>query len=522
MQTILGKHWHHIPHQEVLTLLDTSEDGLDLFEVKHRQEHFGLNVLTPSKGKSPLIRFLLQFNNPLIYILLVSSLVTILVKDLIDGLVILAVVLVNAVVGYLQEARAEESIQALAQTMTTEASVIRAGSRERIPASELVPGDFVLLEAGDKVPADMRLIRSRDLRVAEAALTGESLPVDKSADSLPAVETVLAERANMAFASTLVISGQGSGVVTATGDSTEVGRISRLISEAVDLETPLTRKIEQFSRLVLYFILVLAAVAFTVGITRGEPLPDVLTAAIALAVGSIPEGLPAALTITLAIGVGRMARHKAIIRRLPAVETLGSVTVICSDKTGTLTQNQMTVTQVVLADGCYEAGGSGYDPQGFFFSDDPRQPVQPGDSLLALLEAGLLCNDSRVFQEENAWKAQGDPTEAALLVSAIKGGLDPAEVRQRMPRLDAIPFDSRRQFMATLHDQGEGRDRMVLLKGAVEVLLSRCGAALGMDGQAIPLDVEQVHRQVDEMAGRGLRVLAFARKELPGGTNFPA
>ena len=227
-----------------------------------------------------------------------------------------------------------------------------------------------------------------------------------------------------------------------------------------------------------------------------------LTAAIALAVGSIPEGLPAALTITLAIGVGRMARHKAIIRKLPAVETLGSVTVICSDKTGTLTQNQMTVRQVVLADGCYEVSGSGYDPQGIFYGDSPQQPVEPGKSMLALLEAGLLCNDSRVSQEDGGWKAQGDPTEAALVVSSIKGGLDPAEVRQRMPRLDAIPFDSRRQFMATLHDQGEGRDRMVLLKGAVEVLLSRCVAALGQDGRAIPLDAEQVHRQVDEMASQ--------------------
>ena len=270
MQTILGKHWHHITAQEVLTLLDTSEDGLDQFEVKHRQEHFGMNVLSQRKGKSAWLRFLQQFNNPLIYILLAASLVTILVKDLVDGLVILAVVLINAVIGYLQEARAEQAIHALAQTMTTEATVLRVGSRQRIPAAALVPGDLILLEAGDKIPADMRLVRARDLRIGEAALTGESLPVDKSPTTMLKEETILAERINMAYASTLVISGQGSGVVTATGDSTEVGRISQLISEAADLHTPLTLKIEHFSRLLLYFILFLAVVTFMAGIAAGK------------------------------------------------------------------------------------------------------------------------------------------------------------------------------------------------------------------------------------------------------------
>ena len=515
MQTILGKHWHQLPIDEVLLLLGSQEGGLDVFEVKHRQEHFGMNVLTPAKRKSALRRFLQQFNNPLIYILLAATLITILVKDLVDGLVILMVVMVNAVIGYLQESRAEESIHALAQTMTTEASVIRANTIRRLPAAEIVPGDIVLLAAGDRVPADMRLISTRNMYIEEAALTGESLPVNKSASPVLKVETVLAERTNMAYTSTLVTSGQGSGVVTATGDNSEIGHISRLISEAADLDTPLTRKIERFSRLLLYFILVLASITFVVGIARGDAPLDVLTSAIALAVGSIPEGLPAAITITLAIGVSRMADRKAIVRRLAAVETLGSVTVICSDKTGTLTQNQMTVQQVVVPDACYEVSGSGYDPQGVLYQQDPGTAIQPQGALLALLEAGLLCNDSQLSQQDGRWMAQGDPTEAALLVSALKGGLDIAETRQRLPRLDIIPFDSRHQYMATLHQRGEGKAPVVLMKGAVEVLLARCVSALDSNGQEIPLDADQILSHVDKMAKSGLRVLAFARKELP-------
>ncbi len=342
MQTLLGKHWHHLPTDEVLQLLETHpETGLDIFAVKHRQEHFGPNVLTPRRGKSPLARFLLQFNNPLIYILLVATVITAVVKDIVDAAIIFAVVLVNAIIGYIQESRAERAIEALAQAMTTEATVIRAGKTQRISAAELTVGDLVSLKAGDKAPADLRLIRSRDLQVAEAALTGESAPVAKDADLLLPPETVLADRRNMAYASTLVTYGTGVGVVTAIGDHTEVGRISELISSAEELQTPLTRKIAQFSKLVLYAILGLAAATFAIGLLRGQGVVDTFTAAIALAVAMIPEGLPAALTVTLAIGVSRMAQRRAIIRKLPAVETLGSVTIISSDKTGTLTQNQI-------------------------------------------------------------------------------------------------------------------------------------------------------------------------------------
>jgi len=343
MYTLLNKHWHHIKSEEVLELLGTHPtDGLDQFEVKHRREHFGLNQLTPRKGKSWLVKFLLQFNNPLIYILLIAGLITAVLKDPLDALVIFGVVLLNAIIGYIQEARAEQTLSALAQTMVSEASLLRGGKVVRLPATELVPGDLVQLQGGGRVPADLRLVTSRDLKIAESALTGESVPVEKDASVTLPVDTVLAERVNMAYSSTLVTYGVGLGVVVSTGDGTEIGRISQLISEATELETPLTKKLNQFSRVLLVVILALAALTFGIGLLRGEDLVETLFTSIALAVGAIPEGLPAAVTIILAIGVSRMAQRRAIIRHLPAVETLGSTTVICSDKTGTLTQNQMT------------------------------------------------------------------------------------------------------------------------------------------------------------------------------------
>ncbi len=495
MQSILGKHWHRLPPDEVVTLLDSdSQAGLDTFEIGHRQERFGRNVLTPKRGKSPLVRFLLQFNNPLIYILLVATVITAVVKDIVDAAIILAVVLVNAIIGFIQEFRAERAIEALAQAMTTEATVIRAGKTQRISAAELVPGDLVALKAGDKTPADLRLIRSRDLQIAEAALTGESVPVEKVADQLLASETSLADRHNMAYASTLVTYGSGVGVVVATGDNTEVGRISQLISSAAELETPLTRKISQFSRLVLYAILVLAAVTFVIGVLRRQPVIDTFTAAIALAVAMIPEGLPAALTVTLAIGVSRMARRRAIIRKLPAVETLGSVTIISSDKTGTLTQNQMTVQEIYVAGATYRVAGTGYAPVGEIqLGDAVVEEISEHPALLETMTAGLLCNDSNLSQNEGMWRAEGDPTEVALIVAARKAGLAigddpdaPGAGAIDLPRLDAIPFESQHQYMVTLHDAGVDQPRLAYMKGAVEVILARCASAVDAHGQVIP------------------------------------
>jgi Ca2+-transporting ATPase len=519
MESLLSKHWHHLPSKEVLELLGSNADnGLDIFEVKHRQQRFGANVLTVKKGKSPLIRFLAQFNNPLVYLLLVASLVTALVKDVLDAVIIFAVVLINAVIGYIQETKAEKAIEALSSVMVTEASVTRSGKTLRLPAAELVPGDLVTLKAGDKVPADMRLIRSRDFQVAEAAITGESLPVQKDAESVLPIDAVLAERKNMAYTSTLVTYGQASGIVIATGDKTEVGRISQLISSADELATPLTRKIARFSQILLYAILVVAAVAVAIDLWRGKSAIETLMAAIALAVAMVPEGLPAALTVTLAIGVSRMARRRAVIRKLPAVETLGSVTVICTDKTGTLTQNEMTVQQIVVGGQRYTVSGSGYEPNGQILAEGQAITLAKEPGLTEVLKAGLLCNDSAVIRNEQSWEVHGDPTEAALLISGVKGELAVETLRQELPRLDEIPFESQHQYMATLH-QVDGTERMAYIKGAAEAILDHCTAAIDANGEAVDLDHDSIHREVDRMAEAGLRVLAFARSQLPSGTD---
>lgn len=439
-----------------------------------------------------------------------------------DAIIILVVVLLNAAIGYVQESKAEKAIEALAQAMSAEATVIRAGERVRLPAKALVPGDIVFLQAGDKVPADLRLLRSRDLQVAEAALTGESAPIRKDAAVDLPVDVVLAERSTMAYASTLVTYGQATGIVIATGDATEVGRISQLISEAQELQTPLTRRIAEFSRLVMYAVLGLAAVTFVVGLLRGQSAADTFGAAIALTVAMIPEGLPAALTVTLAIGVSRMAQRRAIIRKLPAVETLGSVTVICSDKTGTLTQNQMTTQRIVAGGRAYTVSGGGYDPAGEILdADGVRAIAVSGGALWECLVAGALCNDSDVILQDGQWKAQGDPTEVAMLVAVRKAGLELAALQAQLPRLDAIPFDSQHQYMATLHavpGVGPDAERCVYVKGGVEVTLERCVTAIDADGHAVALDIEAIRGEADRMAALGLRVLAFARGTLPPAT----
>ncbi|HPD41520.1 MAG TPA: cation-transporting P-type ATPase [Anaerolineae bacterium] len=517
MQQLLSRHWHHLPTEEIQELLETNpERGLDRFEVEHRQARFGPNALTPRRGKSPLVRFLLQFNNPLIYVLLVAGVITALVKGPVDAGIIIGVVLINAIVGFVQESRAANAIAALAQSMVAEATVIRAGEKKRLPAPELVPGDIVLLQSGDKVPADLRLVQSRDLQIAEAALTGESVPVEKSSAVLLPVDTPLGDRRNMAYATTLVTYGQGIGIVVATGDASEIGRISQLLAEATEMETTLTRKIKEFSRLLLYVLLVVSGLALGISMLRGQPLADAFITSIALAVASIPEGLPTAVTVTLAIGVARMAKRRAIIRKLPAVEALGSTTVIGSDKTGTLTQNQMTVQEIYAGGELFTVEGSGYAPTGRLLRDGVALPTENLPlALQATLETGALANDSQLLQAEGRWTIQGDPTEGALLVVARKAGLDAAALTQRSPRLDVIPFESAHQYMATLHETGAGQSRRALVKGSVEALLARSAQVLAADGQLIPLDKAAIHQQVDRMAAEGLRVLAFAEKRLP-------
>ncbi|MFA7381852.1 MAG: cation-transporting P-type ATPase [Desulfurivibrionaceae bacterium] len=516
---LIARHWHHLPIAEVAELLEADrEQGLDRFAVEHRLAEFGPNTITAQKGQGPLLRFLLQFHQPLIYILIVSGFITAFLQEWVDSGVIFGVVLVNAIVGYLQEAKAVNALAALARTMTTEATVLRQGEKRRIPATELVPGDIVFLQSGDKVPADLRLFQVRDLQIAEAALTGESAPVAKD-HGLHGRDTVLADRRNMAYASTLVTYGQGGGIVVATGDATEVGRISQLISAAEALATPLTRKISEFSNVLLYVILGLAGLTIVVGLLRGQTFVDMFMAAVALAVGAIPEGLPAAVTITLAIGVSRMAQKRAIIRKLPAVETLGSTTVICTDKTGTLTENQMTVQEIVAGGLAYTVDGAGYNPRQGRIAGPEAASAGTSPALLECLRAGLLCNDSQLVEEaEGVWQVHGDPTEGALLTSARKGGFGPETVAAS-PRLDTVPFESEHQYMATLHEVGSDVPRLVYVKGGVEALISRCASQLDGLGNPVPLRGDEIQGAVEAMAAKGLRVLAMASKEMAPATS---
>ena len=512
MESIVCKHWHHCPSSEVTTLLNTDPDkGLAMFEAKHRLEKFGPNSVTPQKQRGPLVRFLLQFHQPLVYILIAAGTVTLLLQEWVDSSVIFGVVIVNAIIGFVQESKAESAIESLKKMMTTHTDVLRDGKWQSIDAVGLVVGDIIQLQSGDKVPADVRLLRCRDLQVDESALTGESVPVIKKEEVLDP-ETILADRRNMAYAGTLVTYGQARAVVVATGDNTETGRISELIASAAVLSTPLTKKIAAFSKVLLIAILVLAALTFAVGIWRGENAVYMFMAAVALAVGAIPEGLPAAVTITLAIGVNRMAKKKAIIRKLPAVETLGSTTVICSDKTGTLTENQMTVKKIFAANSLYDVEGNGYAPEGQLLYEGKRMGEVLPFPLKETLLAGLLCNDSRLVQEENLWRIEGDPTEGALITVAGKVGLTPDNAKVDMPRLDEIPFESERQFMATLHGTKNDGENIIYVKGAVEKILDACSDNIHIEEGRASLNKDDLLSRVEQMASEGLRVLALARK----------
>jgi calcium-translocating P-type ATPase len=525
--------------QEALQHLEVDPAaGLAADEVRRRREAHGSNEVRGRAGTPAWLRFLKQFHQAVFYILLAAAGASFVLNEPVDGFVILVIVLLNAIAGFLQEAKAEKAIGALSRMMVTVAQVRRGGQKTRVPAADLVPGDVVLLQSGDRVPADLRLVLVKSLQCDESALTGESVPAAKSVEPLPP-ETVLNDRRNIAFAGSLATYGQAEGVVVETGNRSETGRIAALIAATVDLSTPLTRKLEEFTRILVAVIITVAVALFAFEIWRsrlvhkpgaqahsvdaaaGIPRPGdaavehpviyAFKGAVALAVGAIPEGLPAAVTITLAIGVARMARRNALIRRLPAVETLGSTTVICSDKTGTLTQNQMTVRVLFAGGQRSEVAGQGYDPSGRLTGPDTAARRE-------LLAAGLLCNDTYFETEAGQRKVHGDPTEAALIVAAEKAGLDRVALERERPRRDVIPFESAYMFMATLNGGGQPA---VYLKGAVERLLDRCAQALDADGCASDFDPAAVRQAAEEMAAEGLRVLAFARKPLAQDTLAP-
>jgi cation-transporting ATPase F len=514
---------HGLAAHEVVLLLEADPHcGLTSQEATERLARFGPNTLPASKGAGLLMRVLRQFHHPLIYVLLVAGSITAGLGEYVDSAVIFGVVVINAMVGFIQESKAEAALEGLRSLARTPATVIRDGRQQTVSSDELVPGDLVLLEAGDKVPADLRLTRLAELRVDESALTGESVAVAKDEVALPEAVPV-ADRRNMAYSGTLVTTGSGAGIVVATGAETELGEIHRLVGAAETLATPLTQKLSGFSKILTVGILALAAATFGVGLLRGQDAVETFTAAIALAVGAIPEGLPAAVTITLAIGVARMARRRAVIRRLPAVETLGSTTVICSDKTGTLTENQMTVRTLWTTGGRYEVTGSGYTTDGVLL-DTAGAPmsVDADQALRWSLLAGAACNDAALTHEDGRWDVVGDPTEGAMLVVATKAGLGADRVAGLLPRLATIPFSSERQYMATLHRDttaGQPEIHVVLAKGAVERMLDLCDAQLDTDGTVRPFDRATVLHAADGLAGRGLRVLATGMRPAisPGG-----
>lgn len=508
--------FHSLDIQAVIqTLNSDQEKGLTPENVAQLYEQYGLNELETQTGKPFWLRFLLQFNQPLLYILLIAGMIKAFLGSWANALVIWGVTVINALIGFLQESKAEGAIASLAKAVTTEATVIREEKTLKIPSANLVPGDIVLLTSGDKVPADLRLLTVRNLQIDESALTGESIPAEKSCSVLPE-ETSLGDRKNMAYAGSFVTFGQGKGIVVATANATEVGQISHSLQKKVNLNTPLTRKFAEFSEKLLYIILFLASLAFFIGVGRGGDVGEMFEAAVALAVSAIPEGLPAVVTITLAIGVNRIARRHAIIRKLPAVETLGSATVICSDKTGTLTENQMTVQSIYSGGDLYQVTGSGYSPKGEItrIQDDvlitqTQENFNP--SLEECLKAGLLCNDSFLQQKGGDWSVMGDPTEGALISVGKKVGFSQSGLQSSYPRLDSIPFESQFQYMATLHDS---ETHLIYLKGSVEAVLSSCVYELSNEGKFLSLNRQKIESEVEKMAGQGLRVLAFAKKEV--------
>ncbi|MCJ8163393.1 cation-transporting P-type ATPase [Pontibacter sp. E15-1] len=512
MQHEMKQNWHSLSKTEVEGQLQVLENtGLTGSEAEARLAHYGPNSITAKQEQSALIRFLLQFNQPLIYILLVATVVTLFLGEYLDALVIFAVVFINAIIGYIQESKALKAIDALSKSMALRAVVIRDGAKKTIDAQQLVPGDVVVLQSGDKVPADVRFIHVRDLKVDESALTGESLAVEKDTEPVTADE-VLGDRFCLGYASTVVTYGQGKGIVVATGDASEVGKIQKSILGAEDLQTPLTIKIRKFSHLLLKVIMALSVIVFGIGLLRGETAGEMFMVAVALAVGTIPEGLPVAVTIMLALGVSKMAARRAIIRKLVAVETLGSTNVICSDKTGTLTENQMTVQEIFAGGSYYTVSGLGYQPTGDVVGDEAAVDKNLNIALDQCLKAGMLCNDSALRQQEDRWQIDGDPTEGALLVTARKWGFQEEKLQLELPRIDTIPFESEYQYMATLHAANRP---VMFIKGSVEAILARSTLVMHPDGALAAIDKDSVSAEVNRMAALGLRILAFATREAP-------
>jgi len=505
---------HARPADAALAAVEAYSTGLSEAEAARRLERFGPNRLPEPPRRSRMLRFLAHFHNVLIYVLLASAAITAALGHLVDTGVILAVVIANAIIGFIQEGRAEQAMDAIRQMLAPKSSALRDGERRSVDSAALVPGDIVMLEAGDRVPADLRLIEAAGLRIEEAILTGESVPVDKATPPV-AADAPIGDRSCMAFSGTLVAAGAGRGVVAATGAATEIGRISGMLSKVETLSTPLVRQMDAFARWLTILILLLAAVLLAYGYFVGHlPFAEMFMAVVGLSVAAIPEGLPAVLTITLAVGVQAMARRNAIIRRLPAIETLGSVSVICSDKTGTLTRNEMMAATLASASHTYFVAGDGYAPEGSLRLADADVDPAEHALLVEFARAAALCNDAALRSHETGWTVEGDPMEGALKALAGKIMRQGPAPFGDWRRSDTIPFDAKHRYMAVLHHDHEGH-ACVHVKGAPERILAMCAAQRAADGGAEPLDPAYWHGRIEEIAAQGQRVLALAARSVP-------
>ena len=503
--------WHNKSPEQTLSALKTTTAGLSEADVTRRLADFGPNQLPEPARKHVVLRFLFHFNNILIYVLIGAAVITALLGHVTDTAVIVAVVIINAVIGFLQEGKAEKAMDAIRHMLALRASVIREGKRQTVMGHQLVPGDIVLLEAGDKVPADVRLLKSHGLQIQEAVLTGESMAVEKHTEQA-GIDAPLGDRFCMGFSGTTVTSGQGMGVVVTTGTKTEIGRISGLLSEVERLQTPLVAQMAIFAKWLTVFILAVASLILIYGYAvLQQDFATIFMAVVGLSVAAIPEGLPAVLTITLAVGVQAMARRNAIVRRLPAIETLGSVSVICSDKTGTLTRNEMNVVSIIAGEGHFNVGGTGYEPSGNLRISGRSVSVSDHPVLQQLGRAAALCNDSDLIRKENVWAGHGDPMEIALLAFAGKTGIESAETRNQWTRTDVIPFDTRYKYMATLNHDHEN-NAFIFVKGAPEQVLAMCNAQRNGSHETQPLDMDYWQQQANAIAAQGQRVLAFATR----------
>ncbi|MBU0661750.1 HAD-IC family P-type ATPase, partial [Patescibacteria group bacterium] len=504
---ILKQSWHNLTQDEALKVLESGVAGLSAEEARVRSAKYGLNVLKAKKKPPIILAFLRQFLSPLVYVLLFAALIKFIVGGYLDGVVILCMLLLMAFIGFIQEAKAEKAMEALVQLASPKAKVKRSGDMMVLSAKNIVPGDMIILEAGDKVPADVRLINISNLKVNESSLTGESMPVDKHTDRLHE-DVSIADRKNLVFMGTIVTYGRASAVVTSTGMQTEIGKIASSIQDIKPEQTPLQKSIQRLGNYIIILVLGACALLIVSGLIKGLSWMEIFLLAVAAAVSAIPEGLPAVVAVVLAVGMRLMAKRNAIIRRLVAVETLGSTTVICSDKTGTLTLNQMTVKRLYLNGQWIEVTGEGYSPEGKFYLGEKTIDPKDEKSLTLFLEIGVLCNDALLAGEKNCCNIVGDPTEGALLTLARKAGLRKEKQQMASPRIDEIPFQSEKQYMATLHSQGDSR--RVYIKGSPEKLLSFSKYIL-KEGQAVPLEESALLSVVQAneiMAKQAMRVIA--------------